>query len=604
MLLLHSKLRTKKKDAADAEMKHAVALAKEAARTNAQVKQHLESKGFSMPSITFDEEIKKSKASLAKQDKKTMIDQTKELAAMAAMRATKAALNDAQAHLKAAKLKFDQAKTSDCLNNLQNEKKCKDITNEVAKASSDVIRKQERFNRASEMLNKYKASLSKDMSEYTKQRQVFFKDNEKMNEHLESEVQRLQAIATMAKAKREQDALDGKLEEANTYKEMGKDASKAALKAAMELANRQLKFDHYNGKSALFTSTLDKSQINFESPTHYKWSKEQAIKFVDHELAACVHNTSIARDKVKALGVKVSQIGGDLADKTINDQMKQMLRGNLNLAASQYRSAQSELQKFLADELIARAKLMELSGQFYEFQKGQKSGDKQLVRMKSELEASRNTEEFLKMEKEKSDHLLEEKTKLVTSGIETIKQLSEGLDKVSDEKLTNEKRVKSLETEIKKANLHLNDRIFVRAAIRIEGTKELFTKPDANGTVMETAFIEAISHLVDTKKENIQITDVSDASLAKRRRRLQGNIRGALPSTSTSFSPLVDIRFKIFTPKPDAVVNVLKTKMPEFASGYGFKNSVLLENTAVVTAPQPRDQDSKSMTGATGGAQV
>jgi hypothetical protein len=555
-----------------------------------------------MPSITFDQEIKKSKAALAKQDKNTMIDQTKELAAMAAKRATKAALNDAQAHLKAAKLKFEQSR-SDCVNNLQNEKKCKDITNEVAKASSDVLRKQERFNRANEMLNKYKASLSKDMSEYTKQRQAFFKDNEKMNEHLESEIQRLQTIATMAKAKKEEVAAEGKLEEAATYTAMEKDASKSASKAAMELADRQLKFDHYNGKSALFSSTLDKSLIIFESPTHYKWSKEQAIKFADHELAACVHNTSIARDKVKALGVKVSQIGGDLADKTINDQMKQMLRGNLNLAASQYRSAQSELQKFLADELIARAKLMELSGQFYEFQKGQKSGDKQLVRMKSELEASRNTQEFLKMEKEKSDHLLEEKTKLVASGIETIKQLSEGLDKVSEEKSTNEKKVKSLETEIKKANLHLNDRTFVRAAIRIEGTKELFTKPDANGTVRETAFVEAISHLVDVRKENIQITDVSDAVVAKRRRRLQGNIRGALPST-TSLSPLlVDIRFKIFTPKPDAVVNVLKTKMPEFASGYGFKNSVLLENTAIFTEQQ-LDQDRKDMTGATGSAQV
>ena len=82
-------------------MKHAVALAKEAARTNAQVKQHLESKGFSMPSITFDEEIKKSKAAFAKKDKQTMIDQTKELAAMAAKRA--ATRHSAAARRKAAK---------------------------------------------------------------------------------------------------------------------------------------------------------------------------------------------------------------------------------------------------------------------------------------------------------------------------------------------------------------------------------------------------------------------------------------------------------------------------------------------------------------------
>merc|ERR1711871_1709022 len=111
----------KKKNVADVEMKHAVALAKEAARAHAQVKQHLESKGFSMPSLTFDQEIQKSKAAMAKKDKKTMIDQTKELAAAAAKRATKAALFDAQAHLKLLKMKFEQSR-SDCVNNVQNEK--------------------------------------------------------------------------------------------------------------------------------------------------------------------------------------------------------------------------------------------------------------------------------------------------------------------------------------------------------------------------------------------------------------------------------------------------------------------------------------------------
>merc|ERR1712167_195600 len=183
-----------KKQAADTEMKHAVALAKEAARTNAQVKQHLESKGFSMPSLTFEQEVK---------DSKTMIDQTKELAAMAAKRATRAALLDAQAALKAAKTKFEESR-SDCVNNAQNEKKCKDISDAVTKASSDVLRKQERYNRAEQMLAKYKSSLSNDMTEFTKRRQAFFKEHEKMQDHLESEIQRLTTIAAQAKQRKEQ----------------------------------------------------------------------------------------------------------------------------------------------------------------------------------------------------------------------------------------------------------------------------------------------------------------------------------------------------------------------------------------------------------------
>ena len=45
-------------------MKHALALAKEAARTHAKVKKHLESKGYSAPSVSFDQEIRKSKESV------------------------------------------------------------------------------------------------------------------------------------------------------------------------------------------------------------------------------------------------------------------------------------------------------------------------------------------------------------------------------------------------------------------------------------------------------------------------------------------------------------------------------------------------------------
>merc|ERR1711907_401612 len=142
---------------------------------------------------------------------------------------------------------------------------------------------------------------------------------------------------------------------------MGEDAEKAAAKAAMELADRKVKFDHYNGKSSLVEDSYDKSTISF------------------------------ARETVKTLGAKVSSFGAQLADSNLNSQMKEMLRGNLNLASSQYKSAQSELQRRLAEELVARAKLMEISGQFYESQKGKKSSVKEIARLSEELYASRNT---------------------------------------------------------------------------------------------------------------------------------------------------------------------------------------------------------------------
>ena len=157
---------------------------------------------------------------------------------------------------------------------------------------------------------------------------------------------------------------EGKFEAGRAFERMGEDAEKAAAKAAMELADRKVKFDHYNGKSSLVEDSYDKSIISFDKHTHHKWAENHEMKYADVVLAGCIRNTSLAREKVKALGVKISSFGAQLADGNLNSQMKEMLRGNLNLASSQYKSAQSELQKVLAEELVARAKLMEISGQF------------------------------------------------------------------------------------------------------------------------------------------------------------------------------------------------------------------------------------------------
>merc|ERR1711871_1151552 len=472
------------------------------ARTHAQVKQHLESKGYSAPSLSFDQEVRRSKATMAKKDKKTIIDQTKEMAALAAKRTTKRALIDAQAHLQSVKLKFENSR-SECVNNPKKEHECGEIRDAVTKASNDVLLKQERFNRAEKVLEKYRGQLSKDISEASKQRQIFSKNYEKMSEQLESEIQRLATITTMAKRRHEELLSEGKFEAGRAFERMGEDAEKAAAKAAMELVDRKVKFDHYNGKSSLVEDSYDKSTISFDRETHGKWTRDHEVKYADVILAGCVRNTSLAREKVKTLGAKVSSFGAQLADSNLNSQMKEMLRGNLNLASSQYKSAQSELQRRLAEELVARAKLMEISGQFYESQKGKKSSVKEIARLSAELAASRNTALINQQDKEKAEHIAAEKTKLVSEGIETINRLSDGLDKVTEDKLRMEKSIRSLEIEIKNSTLQHNERMFVRAAIRVDGIKDSFTQVNSNGTTAEVAFIESIVDLVGEKKENV-----------------------------------------------------------------------------------------------------
>ena len=230
-------------------MKHALALAKEAARTHAQVKKHLESKGYSAPSLSFDQEIRRAKAKMAKKDKKTIIDQTKEMAALAAKRTTKRALIDAQAHLQSVKLKFENSR-SECVNNPKKEHECGEIRDAVTKASNDVLLKQERFNRAEKVLEKYRGQLSKDISDASKQRQIISKNYEKMSEHLESEIQRLATIASMAKRRHEELLSVGNFEAARAFERTAEDAEKAAAKAAMELADRKLSLTTSNGRSS------------------------------------------------------------------------------------------------------------------------------------------------------------------------------------------------------------------------------------------------------------------------------------------------------------------------------------------------------------------
>ena len=47
--------------------------------------------------------------------------------------------------------------------------------------------------------------------------------------------------------------------------------------------------------------------------------------------------------------------------------------------------------------------------------------------------------------------------------------------------------------------------MFVRAAIRVDGTKDSFTQVNSNGTTAEAAFIESIADLVGEKKKMFKL---------------------------------------------------------------------------------------------------
>ena len=66
---------------------------------------------------------------------------------------------------------------------------------------------------------------------------------------------------------------------------------------------------------------------------------------------------------------------------------------------------------------------------------------KEIARLSAELAASRNTVLIYQQDKEKAEHIAAEKTKLVSEGIDTIKRLSEGLDKVTEDKSRMEKSI-------------------------------------------------------------------------------------------------------------------------------------------------------------------
>ena len=68
-----------------------------------------------------------------------------------------------------------------------------------------------------------------------------------------------------------------------------------------------------------------------------------------------------------------------------------------------------------------------------------------------------------------------------------------------------ENNIKSLETEIKNSTLQFNERMFVRAAIRVDGTKDSFTQVNSNGTTAEAAFIESIADFTVKRKRMFKL---------------------------------------------------------------------------------------------------
>merc|ERR1712072_189364 len=166
----------------------------------------------------------------------------------------------------------------------------------------------------------------------------------------------------------------------------------------------------------------------------------------------------------------------------------------------------------------------------------------------------------------------------------TINNLAAGLNAVTKEKLGLQHGIKSLENEIKISNLQQNRRSFVRATIRLKGTKDSFLQSNFNGTTKQSVFVNSVARLVGVKVEDVQINSVDDAVVAVaspdksiNRRRLLGNIRGFTPpQLQVASPPHVDVRLNIYSVNPEQISTILKSKFPLLASDYGFTGSALV----------------------------
>eukprot|EP00505_MAST-04D_sp_SCG-Rhode-Island_P002405 Stramenopile-MAST_4_protein_2405 len=578
---------------ADQEMKHALELAKDAARTHAKTKKHLELHGFSMPSLDFEKNLTLKAAALAKVKKATMLEEARELAAMGGLRAATRMLAESKNAYNVERLKnakcFDEistlsadfaasdypvekAKVAKALSDTK--AKCGPGSKKMERAIADMAKAKDALARAQLVLRNTKSSLQKDALAQRKADNAMKEAELKSVGALEAEVQKLTTTADMANDKKDAMILAHRLEEARNFAAIANDASEGAKKAARELVALQMKHAHASGDSALFKY---KGKTEFDDqPNMKKWALEHMIKYADLQLADAVRNTTNAKSVVANLEAKVRRASGDLASAP-TAAARDVLKSNLNYQSMQLQKAQKNMEGKMAAELVARSRVMELSGEFYEF-KEPTDGDAKLKATQAELKAARASSTYVLNAQEELKQQLENKDSLIADGVNKITELSSGLVTLTDSSNKANAEIRRAHDELRRTSQPDHQKLFVRATIRLNAKRSLFLDANASYTSeMAKKFEAAVAKVLKLHTNVVHINDVQDVSeegspIGARtglRRRLLGNVR--------QLAGALDVRFRIVTSAPQDVSMRLDKSMGEHGAMTKALNEIGLE---------------------------
>ena len=608
-----------RKEKADLEMKHALSLAKDAARTHAQAKQHLESHGFSMPSVDFKKNLKKSKEDLAKIKRQSIIDQSRELAAVAAQRNAKKRLDDATVVEQNMRTRFK--KCSDLLLSMEGaiasatgdkelaaakvsysgvKKQCELDRKFLEPAIAKLSEAKEVFRRANDVVRSTQLKLAADARKQADTQLKTKMASMKAVDSLMAEIQRLQTVAAVARDKQQKLVSEHKMEESNAFAVMADEAAASAKKAAGELVAVQLRTAHISGESAIFKSHTDGSGIDFSQPNLEKWSRENLIKSADYEVARAVSNVTSQKSIVSELEKTVARIAGDLSRSY--GAIHTTLQQRLNAEGMKLKAAQKVLHERMAVELVMRSQLMELKGEFFDAKKGSSETDA-LRRKDAELQSSRDTSSFLMNEKRKDDHTMAQKDAIIKEGTKKLQETTASLVKMADDRLKLASDLRAAKDQLKKATVPVHERQSVSAVVRVHSTKEAFQDNET-----QARFVQTIASMLKVNPNAVQINDVVSVEeegeplpRSPSRRRLLGNIRGL----AARAEGLVEVRFRVVSPKADEIALTFVKSCSELATALnknGFSGPVqCVSAEAVKSDPQgPTEKDVKgaSATGA------
>jgi hypothetical protein len=466
----------------------------------------------------------------------------------------------------------DKAKIAKALK--ETKARCGPGSKKVDDAIANVAKAKDAVARAQLALRNVKSSLQKDAIAQRKADNAMKEAELKSVGAMEAEIQKLTTTADMANDKKDAMVLAHRLEEARNFAAIANDATEGAKKVARELVALQMKHAHASGDSAIFKY---KGKTDFDTqPNMKKWALEHMVKYADLQLADAVRNSTNAKSDVANLEAKVRRASADLATAP-TAAARDVLKSNLNYQSMQLQKAQKNMEEKMAAELVARSRVMELSGEFYEY-KDPANGDDKLKAIQTELKAARASSTAVLNAQEEMQQQLGNKDALIADGTKKITELSSGLASLTDANNKANAEIRRSHDELRRTSHPDHQKQFVRATLRLHAKLSIFLDANSSYTSkMAKKFEAAVASVLNVHANAVHINDVVDvsdegSSIGSRtalRRRLLGNIRDSATS--------VDLRFRIITSSPKDVSMRLDKSMGENGAMTKALNEIGLE---------------------------